>query len=360
MKAIIKLLFAIALFYTAAPLLAHADPLTQGVVLTVAGAAITGYMLPASYFNTGTLSAGVNVEVWKKYIIEKLRKNNDFLFRSKDDSRYVLGGAVVHIPQAGADPVIEINSTTYPGVEVRRADTDITYALDTYRTVPHHIPWEELQTIAYDKIDSILGSHTNSLAEAVADNMLIKWSPTVAGKQIATTGGPAAGTVAGVGGQTGTRKGFHPKDLIKAMIALNIANVPKKGRVAVIDDNMYEFFYDQLTDSQLNAYNQFANNETGIVGKLHSFDIYTRSSVLAYAAASATAKAYGAAIAATDNYASLCYHPDMVNRAVGEMKPFQDKDNPLYYGDIYSMILRMGGRKEREDDNGVIAIVQAA
>ena len=112
------------------------------------------------------------------------------------------------------------------------------------------------------------------------------------------------------------------------------------------------------TDSQANAFNQFANNETGQLGKLHSFDIFERSAVLQFAAAGTVPEALGSALDATDNLASLVWHPDMVARAIGETKLFNEKDSALYYGDIASGIVRAGGRSTRSDKNGVMAIVQ--
>lgn len=329
-------------------------------LFALGGAALTTFF-PVKLISFDGFTPAVNglqVEVWKKYIIEKFRKDNAFMFMSKDDSGNVLGGAVVHIPQAGADPTIVKNRSTYPATAVRRTDTDITYVLDTYSSDPTHVPWAEIQDISYNKLDSILGNQTRALGETVADDLLIKWSPAAA-QFVLTTGGPTALTTAGIGGQTGTRKLFHQKDLIKAMVAMNTTNTPKAGRKALIDDNMFDGFYDSLTDSQMNSFQQFADNKNGIVGRLHGFDIMTRSSVLAYSAANAV-KALGAALAATDNLASLCWHPDTVCRAQGTMKPFHNADDALYYGDIYSAMLRMGGRKERTDNLGVIAIVQGA
>ncbi|MBU7576658.1 MAG: hypothetical protein KAF40_01230 [Flavihumibacter sp.] len=316
-------------------------------------AILTALVVPARLRNQ-SLYAGIDMEIWKKYIIEKFRKDNAFMFASKDDSGFVLGGSVVHIPQAGASPVVVKNRNSYPAVAVRRTDTDITYVLDSYTTDPTHIPFIETQTISYKKLDSVLGDHMSTLGETIADDLLIKWAP--AATEFVRTTGAAVGPITG---QTGNRKGFSPKELKKAMILMNTKNVPKAGRRALIDDNMYEFFYDSLTDSQANAFNQFANEKEGIVGRLHGFDIYTRSSVVAYSSANAV-KALDSVLAAADNLASLCWHPRTVCRAVGEMKPFQEKDNPLYYGDLYSMLVRMGGRKERADNVGVIAIVQDA
>lgn len=352
MKRIIKTLFVIAI----ALLLVQIDLVQLDFVTVLIGFTVfTGLFIPVRYFRTGQLFMAIDINIWKKYIIEALRADNSFMFKSKDDSGFVLGGAVVYIPQAGADPVVVINRNAYPGVAVRRTDTDVNYALDSYSTDPTHIPWAELQTISYDKIDSVLGGHTMTLGQAVAANMLIKWAQTNALRLVKTTGN----NVAPIGTQVNDRKGFDQADLKKAMIRMNLDDVPSEGRVCLIDDNMYEYFYDSLSDKFANAFNQFADNKNGIVGRLHGFDIMRRSSVLAYSNVDAV-NAFGAALAATDNLASICWHPKMVCRAFGDMKPFQDKDNPLYYGDIYSMIVRAGGRKERADFKGVVSIIQDA
>lgn len=358
MKALLKILFVVAAISALANI-NYPDPVSAITCIGIATPIITAVIIPVKYWFTSNNLAigGLDLEVWKKYIIEKFRKDNAFMFKSVDDSGYVLGGAVVHIPQAGADPNIVKNRSVYPATAAIIGDTDVTYTLDTYSSDPMHIPWASIQTLSYNKIDSLLGRQTKKLGETIADDLLIKWSPAV-GQFITTTGGPTALTDAPVSGQTGTRKQLNSKDIIKAFVAMNITNTPKAGRVMLVDDNMFGGLYDSLTDSQMNSFNQFADNANGILGRLHGFDIMTRSSVLAYDNTNAV-KGLASALAATDNLASLCWHPDTVNRAVGTMKPFQDINNPLYYGDIYSAMVRMGGRKERNDLLGVLAIVQA-
>jgi hypothetical protein len=358
MKSIIKLLFAAALTFCAAVYLPQAEPVvafTGGLLYLVV---LTGLVVPTKHLFTGQLNAVTDVAVWNKYIIEKLRKVNDFLFKSKDESGFVLGGATVYIPQAGNDPTVEVNTFTLPGVAAVRVDSDINYVLDYFRTVPMSVPWHELQTISYDKIDSVVGGHMRILAEKVADKMLINWCP-AAVTQVLTTGGSGALTQAPATGQTGTRKAFDVSDLAKAMIRMNRDDVPKQGRVCLIDDWMYEGFYNSLSATQFNSFNQFANNETGMVGKLHGFDIYTRSSVVQFASAGTVPEALGSALDATDNLASLCWQVDCVAAAIGETKLFTNVDDPLYYGNLYSAIVRAGGRSTRTDKKGIIAIVQA-
>jgi hypothetical protein len=46
-----------------------------------------------------------------------------------------------------------------------------------------------------------------------------------------------------------------------------------------------------------------------------------------------------------------------VERAFGEVKMFDNPGRAEYYGDVFSMILRLGGRIRRV--NGVYAVVEA-
>jgi hypothetical protein len=48
-----------------------------------------------------------------------------------------------------------------------------------------------------------------------------------------------------------------------------------------------------------------------------------------------------------------------VERAIGTVNFFERIADPTYYGDIYSYLLRAGGRIRRNDSKGVAVIVQS-
>jgi hypothetical protein len=294
---------------------------------------------------------GTVLEVWASYIIERFWKDNSFLKFAYDDSDYVMQGRIVHIPQPGAKPAVVKNRATFPGTAVRRNDTDILYALDEYTTDPTHIPNIDQIHLSYNKQDSVLGDHMAVLNETVADDMLIKWAGT---STIVKTTGDA---VAPITGQTGTRKGFDQKDLKSLMIKMNANKVPKHDRYVLIDDNMYEFFYDSLGTTNAKDFSRFADAENGVVGKLHGFSVMTRSSVLATDNADVI-KPLGAVLGATDNLASLAWQKNTVAFAIGDKMLFQDLQSPLYYGDIHSVLTMAGGRVRRADGLGVYVIEQ--
>jgi hypothetical protein len=323
--------------------------------------------------NSGAISA-IPVEIFANYIVERLRRDNPHLSAAIDESAFVLGGSVVHIPQAGVSPSVVKNRKTFPATAVHRGDSFVTYPLDVFSTDPTHITWHEKNEISYDKTDSILGDHVDTLSEAVGDNIIYAWArglkPDGAGAftsdelpstaKIATS--VTNGTLVAVNaedGQTGTRYSLSYKDLQAAQAKMNKAGVPATERYAMLESYMYQQLIDSLSANQMAAFQKSADLTKGIVGEFAGFKIMERSSVLAFTSAGVL-KVPGAALNATDNLACLCWQKQSVAKAKGDLKPFHDIDNPLYYGDIFSALVKMGGRCRRGDWKGIVAIVQGA
>jgi len=320
--------------------------------------------------NSGAISA-IPVEIFQSYIIEKLRRTNPHLQHATDESSLVLGGSVVHIPQAGKSPNVVKNRKTFPATAVRRGDTFVTYALDVFSTDPTHVTWHERNEVSYDLTDSVLNDHVDTLVESIGDNMTYNWVrglkydsgtnafipdiiPTTA---IIKTSGAAA-DVNPDDGQTGQRLAFSYKDLQKSQAMMNKANVPKKDRYAMIESYQHQQFIDSLSANQMAAFQASADLEKGIVGKFAGFNVMERSSVLAFAA-DGTLHVPDEALDADSNLASLCWQKGSVSKAKGDIKPFQNVDDAQYYGDIFSALVKFGGRCRRQDWKGIIAIVQA-
>lgn len=304
---------------------------------------------------------GVVLETWANYIIERFWKDNAFLKFAYDDSQYVVAGRIIHIPQPGSKPNVVKNRNVFPGTAVRRADTDIVYALDEYTTDPTHIPNIDAIHLSYNKQDSVLGDHMQVMDETVAEDMLIKWGSNAS--IVRTTGAQIINGVASQlqvgpsGAQAGNRYAFTHRDLKGLMTTFNVNNVPKDDRYVLIDDNMFDAFYDTLGETNARDFSRFMDAQNGVIGRLHTFNIMTRSSVLATSNADAI-KAMGSALAATDNLCSIAWQKNSVAFAIGDKKLFQRINDPLYYGDVHSALLMAGGRVRRADGLGVYIIAQ--
>lgn len=309
---------------------------------------------PTAYFKNA-----VEVEVWVNYIKEKLFKVNPFLQYATNHDDKVLGGKVVHLPQAGGPSTIVKNRNSFPATAVQRTDTDITYNLDNYTSDPVHILLNNLQEISYDKIDSVVGQDMRELVQVVADDLLIKWCSSIPQANIVPTTG-ADSALYLKSGATGTRKVFDEKQLRLAVRKIKNQNV-FGDLYAQFSVDMHDQLVDSLSQTQYSDFSRAYNPETGIVGKLHGVTILEpRSSVVTFDddAGDQVVNALGAAETETANDASLLWSVDSVARAMGETKLFSDPENPLYYGDVYSAMMRMGGRRTRTDNKGIVAIVQ--
>nr|MBA3899742.1 hypothetical protein [Bacteroidota bacterium] len=301
---------------------------------------------------------GVEVEIWVNYIIERLWKDNKYLQHAFSDDDKVLAGKIVHIPQPGAEPEVTKNRAVYPATAVRRTDTDILYSLDEYTTQPTHIPDAEKVEVSYDKISSVYGDHAGRLVEDVADDAIVKWLLGLPQTSIIRTTGAVTAEI--LDGATGTRKVMLHDQLRTAKKKLDVQKVAKHDRFSLISANMADELLTSLSNTQYRDFSTYADAREGVIGRLYGFNIMDRSTV---AVASETAgvvsiKPWGSTVDAGDLDVSFCWQKDAVARALGEVKFFENPNRAEYYGDVYSSLLRFGGRRRRADNKGIIAIVQ--
>ncbi|GAB3734949.1 phage capsid protein [Spirosoma lituiforme] len=291
-------------------------------------------------------------EIWQAQIVGNLYKDNEFLTRSTNADEYVVGGAAVHIPQSGAASGVSKNRTSLPATVSKRTDTDITYGLDEYTTDPILIPNIDNIQLSYDKRASVMAEDQAKLKEAQAEAILFTWGGSTT-NIIYTTGQTAATTLTGA---TGTRKLFTKEDLRKAKVMFDKQNIPADGRTVLLTP---EYLEQLLADTSLAVnFVQYANIAEGIVGRVYGFDILVRASSLSFDKTTNAAKAPGSAAAGTDNVGCLAWSKYSVERALGTVKMFEQLNNPLYYGDVYSFLVMLGGRVRRADGKGIAAIVE--
>lgn len=307
---------------------------------------------------TGVSLAAITVEVWKDDIIKNLYKNNMFAMFAFNADPFVLKGKVVHIPVAGAPRQVKKNLDTFPATAIKRTDTDVTYAIDTFYLLPRQIEEIEKYELSYDKRQSVVGEDEAYLIQCAMDSLLYRWAPAVA-KTILTDGPIAAATLSGA---TGSRNAFTKQAFKDIFLHFNAANIPDNDRVALLTAYHYSQFFESLSEAEKTDMGRVADLAKGVVGEYMGFKIMRRSEVLRYRGAdNAIAvvdeldEAYAAD--ADDRAASLFWQKECVERALGEVKVFEDNGNPLYYGDLFSAQLRLGGRQRRS--TGVYAVVEA-
>jgi hypothetical protein len=203
-----------------------------------------------------------------------------------------------------------------------------------------------------------VGEDEMNLIQAAMDSLLYRWGPAAA--NVIETTGPASAADLIDTSATGTRKVFT-KDEFKS-IAKRLAKANITGNVtALLTAAHYHQLFDSFSDAEKTNFNAFADPVNGIVGRYMGIDILMRSSVLRYRKVANVWTLVDEQDPAFtpgtgDSAASLFYHSDSVVRAVGDVKVFEDNSNPLYYGDVFSALIRIGGRIRRPV--GVWAVVE--
>lgn len=296
----------------------------------------------------------VQKEIWQRDLVKDFFADNSFASKAVNDDMYVNEGKKVHIPNAGAPADVEVNRTKLPAEAKERKDTDVDYTLDELTTDPVRIPFADTVELSYDKRNSVIAQNKLQLIETASEILLKNWAP---GKEncVGTTGKEVDAHTASA---TGKRKALDKNDILALMTKMDAENLPQEGRYLLLDASMYAQLLNSLTETESIGFFAAADAKKGIIGQLYGFNILKRSKVLVYAKAG-TVKGLKAKGAADDNAAGLAWHESCVSRALGEVKMFDSSNDPLYYGDIYSFLVRVGGAKRRTDKKGVYAIVQA-
>ncbi|HQL71205.1 MAG TPA: hypothetical protein PLA77_10260, partial [Bacteroidales bacterium] len=205
----------------------------------------------------------VTPEIWTNYIVENLFKNNEFMLNSIDESQYVIGAGVVHIPQAGSPSGAKRNRTSLPATITRRKDIDVTYVLDEFTTDPRFIPNIDKAELSYDKMESCIGEDMAYLKQLIAESTLYNWRPKWF---IKTTGDSATATIG-----TGNRKKITVADFVSAKKQFNKWNVPEADRFVVISTDLLGQIVDELKANTTRDNSVIYNPLTGKIEKLESF-----------------------------------------------------------------------------------------
>jgi hypothetical protein len=301
----------------------------------------------------------VEKELWQADIVEQIFQDNSFLEFVTNEDEYVVGGRIVHIPQSGGAGKPKKNRSSLPAQVRRRNDTDITYPLDEYTSDPILIKDAEKKELSYDKRKSCVEEDRQALSELVGEDFLYKFAKDLPEECIIETTGDSVPATAD--SATGNRKKFVMQNLKKAQTKLNKQGLPKKDRYALISAEMMEQLFptdDQNLTLQMLGVTQ-EERDQGIMAVRCGFKLLDRGTVLRYAS-NGTLKAPEALGEAGDNEGVLCWHKSGLGRSMGDTEFFEDEGKPEYYGDIYSMLKRAGGRRRREDNKGVVVIRQKA
>jgi len=252
-------------------------------------------------------------ELWTPEIALKRFQGSEFIKQSKDLS-YAISGAgagIVHLPQAGVNPEVNMNPNGSFNAAVQSELTDLTFPVVQYYTTPTVITnFQEKQTSAGFRT-TIIDQHTGVLNQSCGSHALHKWAP------VTLTANNSV--------DSGTSK-IGLTHFNKAKTLLDKMMVPNDGkRFALVPADLEAVLFE--IPEYISAYNM----GTTILGegkliKFMGFNLISRNTSVSYSAAGAL-KPIGHAGKVTtpavdDKQAIVCWHSDFVVRAVNPAKVY--------------------------------------
>lgn len=299
--------------------------------------------------------AGIRTEAFIADIKENLFDDNKHATLGINHSAFA-NNLEINVPQAGGNPTVELNRSSFPATIQERTDTNLQYTMGEFTTDPFKIPNKDVAELKYNKRQSIMRQHIDAINDRIGDVAGFNYATDTTARQVLTSG--AADALALAPSATGTRNAFTKEDLRKAAAIMDNDRVPKAGRTAIIDSDMYWQLFDD--DTMVNSRTiGAAKLPEGVVDRLFGFDIITRSKIVVFDNANAK-KAVGAAGAATDNLGAVCFQRNSISWAQTSINVMvrDESMNPEYYATIMSALVRYGSSICRTDEKGIVSIVQ--
>lgn len=265
----------------------------------------------------------LNKQIWLADIMEDFYPDGSFLTAADNFDAWVENDTI-NLAEAGVEPEVLINNTTYPVAFAERSDTPHALVLDYYDTKGTVLRNAELVELSYDKRGSVTKQHKNALLKSFQIKAAHAYAPagdTSTTPVIATTGAAANGF-----------KVITFKDILSLKAEYDLMDAPL-DRVLVLNP----LHFNQLAAEDLNYLRGVMANGNELFG----FKLFNFSKTPIYNKSTGAKVALGAAAApTTDTISSFAFVGSEVMRAQGTFDMFERLKDPEQKGDIINFQMR--------------------
>ena len=259
----------------------------------------------------------IEKQIWISMLMEHYYPNRTFLTRSVDMTAMVEYNKI-NLAEAGVAPEVLVDNKTFPIATAQRTDTPLELPLHTFDTKNTVVRNVEAMELAYDKMDSVVRQHRNTLYAKTAAYAANSWAP-----QQTKDLTPVRAT-SGADNRQGV-KALTFEDVLAMDAWFRSQDIDPSTMVAVL--NPYHLA--DLMAEDMKLYKEMLSGN-----KLFGFDLYTFSQLPYYNATTGQKVAFGTAAAGTDTQCSLFYCANEVMRADGDIEVFARYKDPEQRGDL--------------------------
>lgn len=273
--------------------------------------------------------AGLLKEIWINQLMEGYDQVPSFLDRVTDMSEFVEYNTI-NLAEAGVDPTVLVNNTTYPVSVAERADNPLALPLDYFDTENTVVRNAVSVQLAYAKLESVIRRHRQALVNKEAhkgSHALTPASDATYTPVIASTGSasPLAATF----------KAITEDDVANLAARFDDIDAPEGDRHLVLHTR----HWNELVRTSTVLKEQRYRGRQGEVGRflfeMFGFNIMKYRSGAVFNKGTGVKVAYGAAAApSTDTISSFAFVGGEVMKAMGSTDMFERMNDPEERGDI--------------------------
>lgn len=265
--------------------------------------------------------AKLEKEVWVNQLMEKFYPDSSFLNYVKDFSGMTENDAI-NLADAGIDPVVMINNTTYPIKVVQRIDKPIRIELDKFETENTLIRRPEVIEYAYEQVESVLMGHRNILRLRTAEKAAHAYAPaqdTPDTPVLQTTGEVKDG-----------RKMLTFEDIFNMKERFDNVGIPLEKRYLVLHPSHVT----DLLRLDIKAFKDMMDVVNGEPKRFAGFGMLQFSRTATYDAALMKKIDFGLTPVIDGTFSSLAFYGEEVMKADGEVYMYITDNDPKERGTI--------------------------
>lgn len=265
--------------------------------------------------------ANLQKEIWVNQIKENFYPESSFLNYVKDFSELVENNAI-NMAEAGVDPNVLINNTTYPIKVVQRMDKPIRIELDLFETENTLVRRPEVIQYSYNQLESVLIGHRSILRARTAEKAAHAFAP--------SEDGEFTPVIPTTGEAVGTRKRITIGDILLLKERFDDVCIPLENRYLILNPKHVSDLI--LFDTR--AFKDITDIVNGQPKRIAGFNVLQTPITPKYNSTDTTKKPFDEESKDTDTFCSFAFHGEEVMKADGEIYMYSKEDDPLERGTI--------------------------
>lgn len=254
-------------------------------------------------------------EVWTNQLMQNFYPDSAFLNYAKDFSALVDNDAI-NMAEAGVDPKVLVNNTTYPINVVEREDKPIRIELDSFETENTSVRRPETIEYSYDKLETVLMAHRNTLRAKTGEKAAHAYAP-----QKDSEFTPVIQTT---GATVGSRKRISLEDILNLKERFDDADIPLEDRYLILNPK-------HLTDlilADTKSFKDIMDIVNGLPRRFAGFGILQFSKPAFYNGTTFEKVPWGAAKTENQTFCSFAFQANEVMKADGSVFMYSKENDP--------------------------------